>query len=126
MDLKHKTQLRQLETGRRRGWIVNFLYESRPTPLSFNMLWQLLDARNMPLTCRQFAEKLEYLRSLGFIRVFKLGAEHELSRPQQAQMIQTYCDQDGEGGDHYCAVLSVDGVKFQEGHLEDPSVSRVN
>lgn len=126
MDLKQKTHLRQLETGRRRGWIIFLLYENRPSPISFNMLWQVLDARNMPLTCRQFSEKLEYLRSLGYIRVFTDSGDGELTRPEQARLIQKYCDQDGAGGDHYFATLSTDGVKFQEGHVDDPSVSRVN
>jgi hypothetical protein len=125
MDLKQKTQLRQLETGRRRGWITYLLYENRPTPISFNMLWQILDARNMPLTCRQFADKLDYLRSIGYIRIFQEG-DGELDRAAQAKLIQKYCDHDGEGGDHYFASLSADGVKFQEGHLEDSGVSRVS
>lgn len=126
MDLKQKTQLRQLENGRRRGWIVYLLYEARPSPLSFNMLWQLLDAKNMPLTCRQFSDKLEYLRSLGFIRIFRNTEDRELSRPEQANLIRAYCDMDGEGGDLYFAVLSVEGVDFQEGHGDVQGVSRLN
>jgi hypothetical protein len=124
MDLKQKTHLRHLESGRRRGWILYLLYGNRPSPISFKMIWEVLDARNMPLTCRQFADKLEYLRSIGFIRVFDESGS-ELSRPEQARLIQRFCDQDGEGGDHYFASLSADGVKFQEGHLQDAGLARV-
>lgn len=125
MELKHH-KLRQLESGRRRGWIVYLLFTARPTPLSFKMLWELLDANNMPLTCRQFSEKLEYLRSLGYLRVFENDLGDALTNTQQARLIQKFCDHDGDGGDHYYSVLSTDGVKFQEGHLNDESVSRVN
>jgi hypothetical protein len=126
MDLKDNKKLQLLEIGRRRGWVINFLYESRPNPLSFNMLWQLLDARNMPLTCRQFSEKLDYLRSKGYIRVFKMGDAQALSTPEQAQLIQAFCDMDGEGGDRYSVSLSTAGVDFHEGVFEDPAVIRVN
>lgn len=122
----NKNKFQHLETGRRRGWIVNFLYTARPTPLSFNMLWELLDARNMPLTCRQFSEKLEYLRSKGFIRVFKHGDSRELTRPEQAQMIQAFCDMDGVNGDIYFACLSTEGVDFQESEDDVKGVARVN
>jgi hypothetical protein len=125
MELKQK-QLQHLENGRRRGWIVYLLFSARPSPLSFNMLIELLDARNMPLTCRRFSEKLDYLRSAGFVRVFRMGENRELSNVEQAQLIQAYCDNDGEGADGYFASLSTKGVNFQEGHLNDPGVARVN
>lgn len=125
MELK-QNQLRHLETGRRRGWIVYLLYTARPTPLSFNMLIELLDARNMPLTCRRFSEKLDYLRSLGFVRVFKMGLQRELTNVEQAQLIQAYCDNDGEGADGYFASISTRGINFQEGHIDEVGVSRVN
>lgn len=125
MELKQKN-LRHLETGRRRGWIVYLLYTAKPMPLTFNTLIELLDARNMPLTCRRFAEKLDYLRGLGFLRVFKIGENKELSNVQQAQLIENYCDNDGEGGDNFCATLSTKAVNFQEGHFDEVGVTRVN
>lgn len=125
MELK-QNKLRTLETGRRRGWIVYLLYSARPAPVTFNMLIELLDSRNMPLTCRRFSEKLDFLRGVGFLRVFKIGTNQELSNVEQAQLIQAYCDNDGEGGDNYGAVLSTKGVNFQEGHFEEMGITRVN
>lgn len=125
MELK-QNKLRQLELGRRRGWVVYFLYTAKPQPLTFNMVIELLDSRNMPLTRRRFAEKIDFLRGLGFIKVFPLGNTHELSNIEQAKLIQTYYDNDGEGGDALCIGLTTRGINFQEGHFEEIGLHRVN
>jgi hypothetical protein len=106
--------------------MIYLLYIAKPKPLSFNALIELLDARNMPLTCRRFAEKLDYLRSAGFVKVFPTGDPTELSNAEQARLITKYCDQEGDGGDNYFAVLTIQGVNFQEGDSKVDGITRVN
>lgn len=119
-------QLRKIETERRRGWIVYLLYAAKPKPLDFSSLISLLDARNFPLSCRRFAEELDYLRSAGLIRVFPIGADSALDDVGQAKLIQKYCDSEGELNDDYCAKITTRGVDFQEGHFTQTGVAQVN
>lgn len=125
MQLNQKN-LQQIESGRRRGWIVYLLYVAKPSPVDFNTLIRLLDQRNFPLSCRRFSEKLDFLRSAGLVRVFPIGSEKSLTEVEQAKLIQAYCDNDGEDGDNLCASLTNKGVIFQEGHYEETGVTRVN
>lgn len=125
MSINQK-QLRKTETNRRRGWIIYILSVARPKPLDFATLIQLLDARDFPLSCRRFAEELDYLRSLGLLRVFPLGANDALSNVEQAKLIQRYCDSDGDMDDDLCASLTTKGVNFQEGDFEEVGIQRVN
>ena len=118
--------LQQIENGRRRGWIVYLLYVARPKPIHFNTLIRLLDQQDFPLSCRRFSEKLDFLRCVGMVRVFPTGSEDELTSVKQAKLIQAYCDNDGEDGDHLCASLTGKGINFQEGHFEEIGVTRVN
>lgn len=124
MDIRNKQK--QIEKGLRRGWIVYLLYLSHPKPLSFKMLIQLLDSYNFPLSHHRFAEKIEFLRGLRFVRVFPLGAASPLNDAEQAQLIQRFCDSDGDMDHHVCASLTTQGVNFQEGHFEETGVVRVN
>lgn len=119
-------QLRKLENMRRRGWIIYLLFASRPKPLAFAALIELLDARNIPMSHRRFSEEMDYLRSLGLLRVFPLGHEEEYTNVQQTKLIQRYCDSDGELADSCCACLTVKGVQFQEGDFEELGLTRVN
>lgn len=125
MDLTHK-RLQQSEAGRRRGWIVYFLYIAKPMPLDFATLVSLLDARNFPLSIRKFAEKVDYLRSTGLIRIFPMGADHELTSVEQAKLIQRYCEEDGNNGHGFLACLTNQGINFQEGLFEETGVTRIN
>lgn len=119
-------ETRKLETMKRRGWIIYLLYIMRPKPRDFSTVIQLLDARNYPMSCQRFAEELDFLRSLGLLRVFPLGANTELSNVEQAKLIQRYCESDGEDADNLCVSLTVRGVNFQEGHFEETGITRVN
>ncbi|HQZ81638.1 MAG TPA: hypothetical protein PLR83_00330 [Pyrinomonadaceae bacterium] len=125
MELK-QNKLRQLEIGRRRGWVVYLAYTAKPMPLTFNTLIELLDARNMPLTHRRFAEHLDFLRSIGFVKIFPIANSVEISNLEQTKIIQAYCDNDGDGGDGYCIGLTTRGINFQEGHFEETGVLRMN
>ncbi len=125
MELKHK-HLQQMESGRRRGWLIYLLYVAKPHPIDFNTLIKLMDQRNFPMSCRKFSEKIDFLCSVGLVRVFPMGAVHELTKVDQAKLIQAYCDNDGDDGDGLCASLTSKGVLFQEGLSEEVGVSRVN
>ncbi|HQU83967.1 MAG TPA: hypothetical protein PKY59_12605 [Pyrinomonadaceae bacterium] len=119
-------QLRKIELERRRGWILHLLYVAKPKPIDFKSLLKLLDARNMPMSCWQFAEKLDFLRSAGLLRVFPLGSDGALSEVEQAKLIQRYCESDGELDDDYSAKITNRGINFQEGQFEEDGVTRVN
>lgn len=125
MKLDQK-QLRRQETEKRRGWIIYLLYISRPKPLDFSSLIRLLDQRNFPMSHRRFAEEIDFLRSVGLLRVFPIGAVDALSEVEQSKLIQRYCDSEGELDDDFSAKLSTRGVNFQEGHFEETGVTRVN
>ena len=61
-------------TERIRGYIIYLLYTAHPNPLEWQVLIELLDARNFPLTRRRLAKEIDYLRSLRLLRVFPMHA----------------------------------------------------
>lgn len=127
MSLIDPKLLRQTETNRRRGWIVNFLYSNRPKPLEFSSLIFLLDKKNFPVSGRKLAADLDFLRACGLIRVFPVGSNDTHNDIAQAKLLQRYCDSEaGEMDDDCSAILTSRGVNFQEGHFEETGVSRVN
>jgi len=118
--------LRQNETNRRRGWILNFLYSNRPKPLEFSSLIFLLDKKNYPISGRRLSADLDFLRSCKLIRVFPVGSNDVHDDVAQAKLLQRYCDSEaGEMDDDCCASLTSRGVNFQEGQFEEPGVTRV-
>ena len=118
-------QLRQNETNRRRGWILNFLYSNRPKPLEFSSLIFLLDKKNFPVSGRRLSADLDFLRSSKLIRVFPVGTNDIHDDVAQAKLLQRYCDSEGEMDDDCCASLTSRGVNFQEGQFEETGVTRV-
>jgi hypothetical protein len=119
-------QLRQLEVKKRRGWIVCLLHAAAPKPLDLASLIELLDERNFPLSYRKLSEELNFLRSLGLIRVFPINSNVELDNIAQARLLQRYSDSEGEMNDDICAYLTTDGTLFQEGEINKDGISRVN
>lgn len=119
-------QLRQNETNRRRGWILNFLYSNAPKPLEFASLIFLLDKKNFPISGRRLSADLDFLRSSKLIRVFMIGHDTALDDVAQAKLLQRYCDSEGEMDDDCGASLTSRGVNFQEGQFEESGITRVN
>lgn len=119
-------QQRKLETEKRRGWIVYLLYAAKPKPLDFASLLNLMDARNFPMSVRRLAEELDFLRSVGLIRVFPVGADNALDEVAQAKLIQRYSDSDGELNDDYCTKITTKGINFQEENFDETGLTRVN
>lgn len=117
----------QLHTERRRGWILKLLDEQRPEPIELAVLSQSLDSLNFPLGRRSLAREVDYLRSLGAIRVFPLGANEEMSNVDQARLVQRYLNSetDSEMGLSLCVRMTLLGVNFQEKLIELDGVSRV-
>ena len=118
--------LRQLETEKRRGWIIYILYVWRPKSLEMSSLLSLLDARNFPLTNRRVAEELDFLRSVGLLRVFERGGQTRVTDGEQEKLMQRFCDSEGEMNDAVCVHLTERGVNFQEGQFNEVGVKRVN
>jgi hypothetical protein len=118
--------LRQNETKRRRGWILNFLYTSRPQPLEFASLIYLLDKTNFPVSVHRLAEDLDYLRGLRLLRVFPVGATEAISDVDQAKLVQRFAQSDGDLNDDFSACLTAKGVNYQEGHIDELGITRVN
>ncbi len=125
MELKPK-QMRQIETQRKRGWILYLLFAARPKNIVIATLQSLLDARNLPFTARRLAEELDFLRSLGLLRLWTMGGRAELTADEQEELISRYCDSDGEMDDSLCVRLTNKGVNYQEGQFEEQGVTRVN
>ena len=125
MELKPR-QMRQIETQRKRGWILYLLYAARPKTIVIATLQSLLDSRNLPFTARRLAEEMDFLRSLGLLRIWMLGGKTELTSDEQEELINRYCDSDGEMDDLLCVRLTNKGVNFQENHFEEQGVTRVN
>lgn len=119
-------QQRKIEGEKRRGWIVYLLYAAKPKPLDFASILNLMDARNFPMSCRRFAEELDFLRSVGLIRVFPIGADSALDEVAQSKLIQKYCESEGELNDDYCAKLTTKGTNFQEEYFNLDGLKRVN
>lgn len=125
MELKPK-QMRQIETERKRGWILYLLYAARPKTIVVATLQSLLDSRNLPFTSRRLAEEMDYLRSLGLLRVWRMGGKTDLSYDEQEELINRFCDSDGEMDDSLCVRVTNKGINFQEGQFEEQGVTRVN
>lgn len=110
---------------RRRGWIVRFLYESRPTPLEVSLLQEVMDAQNFPMSCRQLVQELDFLRSEQLLRVFPHGSEIELSDVQQARLLQRCCEIEEEAK-NVSVRIRTQGVNFQEGSIGCLGVARIS
>ena len=123
---KDRQLTKRLESGRRRGWIIYFLFIARPKPLSFNMLHELLDKKDLALTWEHFGDKIDYLRSKGFIKVFKGDVDRELSNIEQSKLIQQFCENYGDGVDVSFACLTTHGIDYQEGAFDDDSIQRIH
>jgi hypothetical protein len=113
--------------GRLRGWIIYLLCKNRPNPLELVSLRRLLDRYNFPLTRRQLAEEVDYLRGLRLLRVFPVDAEAELDEIQQAKLIQRYadCESDDEMGLVLCARITTAGINFHDGLTDIDGIARV-
>ena len=116
------------ETERLRGWLVYLLYLNRPKPLPLVSLWKLLDQYNQPLIRRRFVEEIDYVRSLGLIRVFPSDAKEEVDDVTQARLIQRYFDaaDEREMGQTLLARLTTAGINFQDGITDMPGIQRVD
>lgn len=113
----NQRQQQRERNERLRGWIIYFLYQSRPRPLEMPVLMRLLDRQNYPLTRRRLAEEVDYLRSLRLLRVFNADAEQELDDVKQAKLCQRYADSesDEEMGYVLCSRITTAGVNWQDG-----------
>lgn len=123
---KHKAQ--QLEdTERKRGWIIYFLYKQRPKTIELPSLMRLLDRMNHPVSRRRLAEELDYLRSVGLLRIFPARSDSALDDVAQAKWIQRYVESenDDELGDVLCARITTAGINFQDGLNDYPGIARV-
>lgn len=118
-------QLKKFNNERRRGWILKFLYESRPQPLEVSALQELCDSVNFPMSCRQIVQELDFLRSEDLLRIFPLGAESEVENVKQAKLLQRCSDDEGEMR-NVCVRIRTKGINFQEGDLNITGVKRVN
>ena len=122
-----KKTAEQAHTERRRGWILKLLDGQRPEPIEMAVLSETLDSLNFPMGRRSLAKEIDYLRSLGAVRVFPMGFQDEMSNVDQAREIQKYanCDSDREMGYSLCARITAQGISFQEGRVQLDGVSRV-
>lgn len=109
-----------------RGWIIYLLYLQKPSPFDLNALWTTLDQHNQPIEHRRFVEEVDYLRSLGLLRVFPAKATKELNDPEQALLLQRYL-QTPRTSDIGVVFgrLTPAGVQFEEHNLEVVGVERV-
>ncbi|MEK6323600.1 MAG: hypothetical protein AABN33_18320 [Acidobacteriota bacterium] len=117
----------QLKTERMRGWMIFFLYKERPLPMELAVLWEVIARRGFPKTRRQFAQELDYLCSLGLIRVFPSDADDELDKVRQSKCIQMYAvtESDDELNVTLCARITGDGINFQHGIKNYEGIHRV-
>lgn len=127
MPLTPLQRSRQQRTERLRGWIIKILYEARPDPLELVVLSSTLDEVNFGVSRRSLGIEVDFLRSLGLVRVFPLESDAELGKVEQAKLLQRFCNSDSDGELHIvlCASLSAKGINFQEGLENFEGVSRV-
>lgn len=118
-------QFKKFNNERRRGWILKFLYESRPQPIEVSALQELCDSVNFPMSCRQIVQELDFLRSEELLRIFPLGAEHAFAEVAQAKLLQRCSDDESEMR-CVCVRIRARGINFQEGDLNIVGVKRVN
>jgi hypothetical protein len=115
------------ETQEKRGWIVYLLYLKKPNPFELNSLWSTLDQYNQPMGHRKFVEEIDYLRSLGMLRVFPAWAKTECSDVEQARLLQRFIEGSSarEMGTFVYARLTTAGINFQEGTSEVLGIDRI-
>ena len=104
---------------RLRGWIIYFVYKTRPNHLELDTLLRLLDARNLPVTRRRLAGEVDYLRGLRLLKVSLGVTQSDLDESRQARLIQRYADADREDAESVCVVLTAAGINFHEGFDQD-------
>ncbi len=127
MSLTTLQRTRQARTERLRGWIIKILYEARPDPLEMVVLSATLDECNFGVSRRTLSMEVDFLRSLNLVRVFPLGSNEELTKVEQAKLLQRFANSDSDEELHMvlCATLSAKGINFQECLEDAHGVSRV-
>lgn len=115
------------ETEQARGWIIYLLYLKKPNPFELNSLWSTLDQYNQPIAHRKFVEEIDYLRSLGVLRVFPAGAKTQISDVEQALLLQRYLEMPRarDLGTFVYVRLTPAGINFEEGASEITGIERV-
>lgn len=112
-------KIKDLETARRRGWIIYLLNESNPKPLELSSLVHLLDSLNFPMTPRGLAKDLSFLRGAKLILI----AEHELSLADATKALNRYAELGDEDG--LVVSLTNFGLNWHEGRGEVGGVMRI-
>lgn len=115
----------QIQNNRRRGWIIKFLYESRPQPIEVTLLQELMDSVNFPMSVRQLIQELDFLRSEELLRVFPITATAELDEVEQARLLQRCSEVEGEER-KVCVRIRTAGINLQEGSISKLGIQRVN
>ena len=107
----------QVKLERARGWIIKILDKERPDPVELVTLRETLYRKNVPLTDRALGAELDYLRSLGLLRVFPLGEKDELNNVEQAKLIQDWYTGTISASSNVCvcARITALGINFQAG-----------
>lgn len=118
-DSKNRSKLERC-----RGWILKFLYSERPAPMELALLQECMDTVNFPMTFRQLAQELDFLRTEKMLRVFPFGATTELDEVAQARLLQRCCEIEEEAR-KVCIRIRTQGINFQEGNLQCLGVARV-
>jgi len=110
----------QVRVERGRGWIIKTLNDARPDPVELAVLSSTLDGLNFPMWRRTLAQELDYLRSLGLVRVFPLGSDEEHTAVDQAKLIQRYANSnsDADLGASLCVRVTAHGIDFQAGLVD--------
>lgn len=118
--------MKTYERDRRRGFVIYFLYFSRPKSLELGSLIYLLDTKNYPITRQRLAEDLDFLRDAGLVRITTPSSELVLNDNQQERFLHKFAESDGDCDNDYCARLTTHGLQYQEGHSNQLGVVRVN
>lgn len=115
------------ETEQIRGFIIYLLYLKKPNAYELNSLWTTLDQHNQPIGHRRFVEEIDYLRSLGLLRVFPSQSTEEVSSVEQARLLQRFIETPmarDMGGFVYARITTA-GINFQERNSEVVGIARV-
>jgi len=115
------------ETERARGFIIYLLYLKKPHAFELNSLWRTMDEHNQPIGHRRFVEEVDYLRSLGLLRVFPSQSEKEITVVEQARLLQRFIETPmaRDMGSFVYARITAAGINFQEGNSEVVGIERV-
>lgn len=124
-NLKPKTT-KQIDLQRKRGLILYLLYTNRPKWTDLAAILFLLDSLNVPLTSAQLSNKIDFLRSVGLVKVQQNGGKTDISEAEQERLIQRCFDADGDLDDEVSVRLSPKGINFQEGSFEVDGITRRN